>query len=191
MNWFQLVLSSFKKWLLSSCLVIIKCFQDTDLYLIWSFSRSFAGAGIFKSVRCSPLHSFVLCCQSSLFGPSLFRQSGCSFRCSQLCYNKQSQVHNLTHGASFCHVPWLYKPNKHPHHFRRWRNNGVTRSTVNSIWYFSRKQEGPKGSQKHFCFRRHLWIILKEPNSSFSLSLFVPVFHQKWRKKNDWFKVCT
>ncbi|VTJ70578.1 Hypothetical predicted protein, partial [Marmota monax] len=52
-------------------------------------------AGIFKFICCSSLHSFILCCQSSLFGPSIFRQSGYCFCCCQLCYYKQSKVHNL------------------------------------------------------------------------------------------------
>lgn len=121
-------------------------FKEIDFEFMGPISLSLSGAGIFQSIRCSSLHSFILCCQSSLFGPSLFRQSGCCFCCFQLQYVEQSQVPDLTVGTL---LPVTCKQNAHAHRFRHWKSNPITKSAVKSGWHFSTKRF--IGSQKHFC----------------------------------------
>lgn len=84
----------------SSCYLLAwLCFiylKEIDFYFVWLISLSLSGAGVFESLCCSPLHSFLLRCQSGLFGPSVSRQSGCCLCGFQLWSTEQSQVHDLT-----------------------------------------------------------------------------------------------
>lgn len=140
------------------------------------------GVGIFKFVCCSPLYSFIFCCKSSLFGPSVFRQSGCCFCYCHLCFYKQSKERGLTY--------WALPGSSHSHSSSSsCRDHAVTMSTVESDCNCSRKN-----------VRRYLqWILPWQVSATnpgweeqpiLSPLIFIRTQLSPCMVMNDWCKVC-
>lgn len=120
-----------------------RCLLHTKMTALWKIKFSpglltslfLPGAGIFEFICCSSLYSLIFCCQSSLSGPSVFRQSGCFFSYCHLCFYEQSKARGLT--------SWVLPSSPHCHSSSSSRrDHAVTMSTVESDCNSSRKNVG-------------------------------------------------